>query len=149
MPTGSDRLIVDGSRIQEFLHARSRLPLQAEFRGVAREVNGTIVSAFGYDSFQDESCALHTCTDVPYTRDLLYKAFEIPFQQWNYRRLYAIIQNKNAKSLKLGRHLGFTEVGVTADLWFGVLEQKDCRWVAPTKRQQTCPAAAVHPHSLL
>lgn len=140
-----DRLIADGSRIQEFLHARSRLPLQRDFHGIAREVDGEIVSAFGFDSFQDESCALHTATDRPYTRALVRGAFWIAFRQWGYKRLYAIIQTKNVKSVKLAKQLGFTRVGETADLWFGVLEQEDCRWLAPPKRQRTCQAAAPLP----
>lgn len=130
-----DRLIADSLRIQRWLHARSGLPIQAAFHGVAREVDGEIVSAFGFDSFQPKSCALHAGTDRPFTRGLLYKTFEVAFGQWSYDRLYAIIQTNNAKSLNLAVGLGFKEVGKTPDLWFGVLEKEDCRWLIPPKRQ--------------
>ena len=132
----SDRLISDGSLIQRWLHERSRLPIQKDFHGVAREVNGEIVSAFGYDSFQPKSCALHTCTDRPYTRELLHAAFWIPFEQWQYERIYAIIQTGNAKSLNLAQRLGFRTIGATPDLWFGVLNKQECRWLMPPKRQR-------------
>ena len=116
--------------------------MQQDFHGVAREVDGEIVSAFGFDFFQDDSCLLHTATDRPYTRALVRGAFWVAFEQWGYARLYAIVETKNAKSLNLARHLGFREIGPATDLWFGVMEKEDCRWLRSAKRQQTCQAAA-------
>jgi RimJ/RimL family protein N-acetyltransferase len=132
-----DRLIAEPERIQRWLHERSRLPIQRDFIGIAREIDGRIVAAFGFDSFQDESCALHTCTDSQsgYNRSLLYQVFEVVFEQWAFKRLYAIIQTKNAKSLNLADRLGFIEIGHTDDLWFGVLEKKNCRWLRPAEKQ--------------
>jgi L-amino acid N-acyltransferase YncA len=114
------------------MHSRSGLPIQIAFHSIAREVDGVIVSAFGFDSFQPESCALHTATLVPYTRSLLQETFWTIFCQWNYKRCYAIIQTSNHKSLNLGVRLGFRELARTEDLWFGVLERDTCKWLDTT-----------------
>jgi len=143
-----DKLIVNDPRTQAWMHARSGLPRQFDFHSIAREVDGEIVSAFGFDSFQEKSCALHTATERPYTRALLQEVFWTMFCQWGYERCYAIIQTSNAKSLNLGRRLGFKAVGETPDLWFGVLIKKDCKWVAPLEKQRSCQADRL-PHQPL
>jgi len=119
------------------MHARSGLPIQQEFHGVAREVNGQIVAAFGYDSFQPAGCALHLCIDSPtgLNRALLGAAFSVPFKQWGYKYLAAIIQTSNAKSLTIAARLGFNRVGeIPGELWFGVMYRDDCRWLKPAER---------------
>lgn len=116
--------------------------MQRDFHGIAREVDGEIVSAFGFDSFQPKSCALHTCTDRPYTRSLLRAVFWYAFTEWGYDRLYAIVRQDNPKSLNLAFRLGFRTIGETPDMWFGSLEKQDCRWLAPAKEATTCPVAA-------
>lgn len=140
----NDRIISDGPRIQQWMHERSGLPLQAKFFGVARELDGAIVSAFGFDSFQDGGCAFHACTDRPFTKGLIRWAFAIPFIQWKYRFMVGIISAKNLKSLKLARKLGFTEVGcLPGELHFFALKKEDCRWIPAEK--QLCQAAEKSP----
>lgn len=133
-----DRIISDGPRIQKWMHERSGLPIQAQFHGVAREVDGEIVSAFGYDSFQDEGCALHVCTDRPLTKTLVRWAFKIPFEQWGYQYLAGIVSAKNLKSLRLATKLGFTEVGrIAGRLVCFELEKEKCRWLHERRRIST------------
>ncbi len=131
------------SDIQTWLHARSGLPLQRDFYGIARRnSDGDIIAAFGFDSFQPHGCQLHLSTE-PHgmTRGLLEAVFQTAFVQWNYRYLAAIIQIENAKSLRIARRLGFTEVGkIPGELFFGVLYSDQCRWVYP-KRFRACPVA--------
>lgn len=129
-----DKLINDAPRIQQWMHQRSRLPIQQEFRGVAREVDGKIVAAFGYDSFQDTLCQLHLCVDSPtaISRKLLRTAFWVPFVQWNYSSLLAIIRTDNAKSLNMAARLGFEEFAVLpGSLHFSVMHRDKCRWIYP------------------
>lgn len=136
----NDRIISDGPRIQQWMHERSGLPLQAQFHGVARELDGVIVSAFGFDSFQDGGCAFHACTDRPFTKTLIRWAFGIPFLQWNFRYMVGIVSAKNLKSLNLARKLGFSEVGsLPGELHFFALQKEDCRWIPAEK--QLCQAA--------
>jgi RimJ/RimL family protein N-acetyltransferase len=127
-----DRLIGDAPRIQQWMHERSGLPIARDFHGIAREVNGQIVAAFGYDYFQPTSCSLHLCVDSPtaISKTLLLKAFQVPFNQWNYRSLFCVIQTSNHKSLNMAKRLGFEEVGLIPDtLWFGVMHRNKCRWI--------------------
>ncbi len=130
------------------MHARSGLPLQKDFHGIARRSsNGEIIAAFGFDSFQPHGCALHLCADSPsaITRGLLQAVFQTAFGQWEYKYLACIIQAHNVKSLRIAARLGFRECGVIpGELWFGVLYAQDCRWIQP--RRMRCPAA---PKSLL
>lgn len=130
-----DRIISDGPRIQAWMHARSGLPIQRNFHGVAREVDGEIVSAFGFDSFQDDGCALHVCTDRPLTKTLVRWAFHIPFEQWGYDYLAGMVSAKNLKSLKLATKLGFKEVGaIPGKLHFFALQKEECRWLHERRR---------------
>lgn len=127
-----DRLIGDAPRIQDWMHARSGLPIMRDFHGLAREVRGSIVAAFGYDSFQPGGCQLHLCVDTQdgLNRTLLAKAFQVPFIQWNYSYLLAIIQEQNTKSLNMATRLGFKKFGeVPGHLRFGVMYKDDCRWL--------------------
>jgi hypothetical protein len=113
------------------MHERSGLPILKDFHGIAREADGKIVAAFGYDSFQKTGCAMHLCIDEghPLDRELLAKAFKVPFIQWNYQHLFAIIQKDNAKSLNMAVRLGYIRTGETPDLWMGVMLRDDCRWL--------------------
>jgi L-amino acid N-acyltransferase YncA len=132
-----DRLVGDSPRIQQWMHDRSRLPIMRDFYGIARELDGKIVAAFGYDSFQPGGCQMHLCVDsiTGINRALLKMAFQVPFVQWNYQYLLAIIQADNVKSLNMADRLGFTTFGeVPGHLRFGVMYRKDCRWLTPGLR---------------
>jgi RimJ/RimL family protein N-acetyltransferase len=119
------------------MHERSGLPIARDFHGIAREVNGKLVAAFGYDYFQPTTCSLHLCVDEPaaLNRALLSKAFQVPFIQWGFTSLFCAIQASNSKSLNMAGRLGFQEVGVIPDtLWFGVLWRDKCRWLKLPER---------------
>ncbi len=132
----SDQLIGEqvgeSIRIQEWMHARSGLPLQRDFHGIARERGGKIVAAFGYDSFQNSGCAMHLCVDDlgALNRTLLFRAFAVPFIQWNFTYLACIIEASNHKSLNMAKRLGFAQCGeIPNHLWYGVMYRQDCRWL--------------------
>lgn len=121
------------------MHERSRLPVTRDFHGLARELDGQIVSAFGYDHFQDDGCSFHACNDHPqgFTRPLLFKGFEVPFRQWNYKYLAGIIGTDNVKSLNLAKRLGFVQVGeIPNHLWMGVMYRDKCRWLKLAEKAQ-------------
>lgn len=132
-----DQLINDGPRIQEWISAQSGLQKVEHFRGIAREVDGEIVAAFGFDWHQDSSCMLHVAVRDAraITRKLLIKAFAAPFEQWGYECLMGCIQSGNKKSLKIAEKLGFTEFATVSGahpsgaLHFFVMYKKDCRWL--------------------
>lgn len=129
--TPVDRIIADGPRIQAWLHKQSGLPLRGDFHGVARELAGEIVSAFGYDNFTDGGCALHVSTLRPLTKTLVLWAFRIPFEQWGMRFLMAVGSAKNLKSLRIAAKLGFKEAGtIPGEVVFFALQKQDCRWLS-------------------
>lgn len=132
-----DRLIADGPRIQQWLHEQSGLPLKGDFHGIAREVDGVIVSAFGYDNFTDGGCALHVSTTRQLTRRLVQMAFRVPFEQWGYRFLFGLVSAKNLKSLNLATKLGFKEAGgIPGEVTFFALQKQDCRWLTPETQHE-------------
>jgi RimJ/RimL family protein N-acetyltransferase len=134
--TPVDRIIVDGPRIQQWLHEQSGLPLKGDFHGVARELDGEIVSAFGYDNFTDGGCALHVSTLRPLTRTLVRWAFRIPFEQWGMRFLMGCVSAKNLKSLNLATKLGFEEAGnIPGEVVFFALKKEQCRWIHEQRRR--------------
>lgn len=126
-------LIADGPRIQQWMHERSKLPLQLRFHGIAQTAaDGRLTAAFGFDSFQEHGCALHLCVEngAGISRGLLQAAFRTAFRQWGYRYLACIISADNYKSLNMARKLGFQGAGVIpGELWFGVLYPRDCKWL--------------------
>lgn len=110
----------------------SDLPIQRAFVGVARIVNGEIVAAFGYDNFQPRGCQMHVSVTTPsaLNREILLKAFDIPFNQWKYRYAAAIIPADNVKSIHLAQRFGFTAMEPIPDeLWYGVLYPQNAVWL--------------------
>lgn len=113
------------------MHAESGLPIQAEFIGIAREVDGKIVAAFGYDSFQSNCCAFHIAA-LPrgINRQLLYIGFRTPFEQWGFDILIGIVGWDNIRSRNIGRRLGFTAFSeLPGYLEFFKMEKANCRWL--------------------
>jgi RimJ/RimL family protein N-acetyltransferase len=133
-----DQLINDWKRIQDWISSRSGLHKVEHFLGIAREVDGEIVAAFGFDWHQDSSCMMHAAALAGgITRHLLHKAFAAPFEQWGYECVMAVIQSSNMKSRALAKRLGFAEFATvpgahpSGALHFFVMYKKDCRWLKP------------------
>lgn len=130
--TDGSTLIFHKHVIQQWMHEMSSLPIQRDFVGVARTVNGQIVAAFGYDNFQPRGCQMHLSVTSPsaLNREILHTAFDIPFNQWKYRYAAAIIPADNVKSISLARRFGFTDLAPIPDeLWYGVLYPQNAVWL--------------------
>jgi hypothetical protein len=132
-----DRLIHDDDRVYDYIAGKSGLVHVRDFIGIAREVDGQLVAAVGYDHHQDWSCSFHIAAEPRgIDRLLLRMMFEVPFKQWDYRLLLGIIQAGNAKSLNIASRLGFSTVLSLADahpsgsLEFWTLRREDCKWLA-------------------
>lgn len=80
-------------------------------------------------------------------RELLYAAFDYPFNQMGVRRVTGLIPSRNAHSRKLAEHLGFKLEGnmrhAYADddmLVYGLLKE-ECRWLSPDSVKRSRLAA--------
>lgn len=140
MPT-VDRLISDTDRIHQWINDRSGLVRVRDFVGIAREVDGRIVAAVGYDHHQDWSASFHIAvTKHGLNRELLWRAFEVPFTQWDYRLLLGIVQVGNAASLNIARRLGFSQWGTlpeahpSGSLEFFQMRREHCPWLEITRK---------------
>lgn len=118
------------------MSARSGLVRVDDFVGVAREVDGQIVAAAGYDHHQESSCCLHLAVEPRgLNRAFIYKLFSVPFQQWKYNCLIGIIQRGNVQSANIARHLGFTQFAElpgahpSGSLDFYRIYADECKWL--------------------
>lgn len=120
----------------DWISQRSGLVRVADFVGIARELNGEIVAAAGFDHHQNTSCSFHIASKVGgINRDFLFKLFDVPFNQWKYSVLLGIIQRGNDKSLNIARRLGFSQFSSlpgahpSGSLDFFRLYASDCHWL--------------------
>lgn len=137
-----DRLISDRDRIYAYITSRSGLVRVHDFIGIARELDGEIVAAAGYDHHQDWSCSFHIAAHARgMNREFLWRAFEVPFVQWDYRLLLGIVQAGNGKSLNIARRLGFTEFATLPDahpsgsLEFFQMRREHCKWLTIREKE--------------
>jgi hypothetical protein len=80
---------------------------------------------------------MHIGIDTPrgLTKTLLYWAFAVPFEQWDYACVLAIIQAWNVKTVNLALHMGFTEFARVEEadprggLVFLKMTKEQCRWL--------------------
>jgi len=133
-------LIFGHREIHEWISRRSGLIWVDDFCGVARVVDGQIVAAVGYDHHQTWSCCFHIAADRPIDRELLWRAFQVPFVQWDYRVLLGIVQAGNAKSLNIATRLGFETFATipgahpSGSLEFFKMEREHCPWLDITRK---------------
>lgn len=126
--------------VHDWISRRSGLVWVEDFCGIARYVDNQIVAAIGYDHHQGSSCSFHLATE-PHglTRELLWRAFQVPFIQWDYKVLLGIIQFGNTPSLNIARRLGFTKwttlpgAHPSGSLEFFQMDRASCPWLDKTR----------------
>jgi len=123
--------------------ARSGLVRVADFHGIAREVDGELVAAFGYDFHQDSSCMFHVASEPGgINLTLLRRGFWVPYCQWGYNCLIGVIQSKNVQSLEIAGRLGFTErlavpgAHPSGALHWYVMYRNECPWLFENKNNE-------------
>lgn len=111
-----DRLIFGKDPIHAWINARSGLVWVEDFCGIARVVDDRIVAAVGYDHHQNSSCCFHLAVERGgLSRELLWRMFQVPFEQWGYKVLLGIVQAGNAPSLNIAHRLGFESFATLPD----------------------------------
>lgn len=103
---------------------------------ISRESDGELVGGVIFQNFTGESIGVHVAGFVPnwLNRDLLWMAFDYPFNQLKCKRIFSQIPETNTKSLAFNRKLGFKEVakidGVFRDgaVVVTCIGKDDCKW---------------------
>jgi RimJ/RimL family protein N-acetyltransferase len=98
---------------------------------------GDILGMFGFDRWTDTSAEIHIAIDNPISlRKLLPEVFGYLFNTCGRLVAMGFIASDNARSLRLARHVGFTEVGRVRDAKaLGVdgvlveLRKENCRYL--------------------
>lgn len=111
---------------------------------IGQLVDGELKAVSSYSGFRGSSCNFSLAGKGNYmSKDFLWAMFDYPFNKLGLKVIIATISGKNDKSLKLSRHLGFTEVANIADahedgdLVIMVMRRENCKWLqinAPLKR---------------
>ena len=87
---------------------------------------------------------MHTAAIVPnwISKDLLWAAFDYPFNKLKVKVILASVASTNEEALKLDRHLGFVDKAyiedahIDGDLVILAMRRENCRWLdinAPLK----------------
>ena len=113
-------------------------PLPEETVCIGQEIDGNLVAVVGYCSFMPNACQMHIAAvdEVNWmSRDLLWAAFDYPFNKLGVKVILGQICGSNEDALRLNRHLGFKVVAeipdahMDGDLVIMAMRKEDCRWL--------------------
>lgn len=100
--------------------------------------NGKMLGGVIFSSYTRESIAIHMAGWVPnwVNRDMLYMAFDYPFNQLGVKRMFGLVPESNTKALDIDLRLGFRIVqrieGVYDDnvaCMVLCMERSECRFL--------------------
>lgn len=76
--------------------------------GQRSEQTGEIIGVVGYDGWNGVSCQMHSAGEGNWvTRNLLFAAFDYPFNVANCGMVLGMIPSGNEQAVKFNNHLGF------------------------------------------
>jgi len=113
-------------------------------RCIGQEIDGEIKAVIAYTNFQEKSCCMHVASiqNGWISKDLLWAAFDYPFNKLKVKVILAAVSSNNEEALKLDRHLGFVDKAyiedahTDGDLVILAMRRENCRWLdinAPLK----------------
>lgn len=123
--------------LYDWLDKRISLAWSTDFRAVGRVVDKKLVGVVGYNGFNNASCQMHMAGDGKHwiTRELLHRAFELPFETWGLQMVIGLVPSGNVDALVIDKKLGFKEIasiqGAHPDgaLHVLVMRKEECRWL--------------------
>lgn len=79
---------------------------------ICREVRGDLAAGVVYTEWTGESIWAHTACfeDNGVNRDLLWVAFDYPFNQLKVQRIFGRVPETNERALRMNTHMGFQKV---------------------------------------
>ena len=105
------------------------------YRAVGYELRGQLKGGVVYSQYTGPNIMVATVLEAPLTRRFLRSIFFYPFCQLKCQRMTALIDQTNARSQRLVRHLGFKFEGAMREatphgdmLIFGLLK-RECRFL--------------------
>lgn len=107
-------------------------------QSIARVRDGSCLAGAIYSQFTHESITIHQAVFVEHglNRDLLFCAFDYPFNQLQVKRMFGFVPETNIDALHLNRHFGFREVArIDGFFRHGVacivmrMDREDCRFL--------------------
>lgn len=113
-------------------------PLPEETVCIGQEIDGVLAAVVGFCSFMPNACQMHIAAvdEVNWmSRDLLWAAFDYPFNVLGVKVILGQICASNEDALRLNRHLGFKVVAeipdahMDGDLVIMAMRREDCRWL--------------------
>ena len=114
-------------------------PLPEETVCIGQEIDGNLAAVVGFCSFMPNACQMHVAAvgEVNWmSRDLLWAAFDYPFNVLGVKVILGQICASNEDALRLNRHLGFKVVAeipdahMDGDLVIMAMRKEDCRWLS-------------------
>lgn len=98
-----------------------------------------LVAGVIYNHFSTVSCCMHVAANPGrnwLSPEFLFAAFDLPFRQWNLRRVTGLVPKDNMDARRFDEHLGFQYEGEMRGalpdggslLVYGLLRD-DCRWI--------------------
>jgi RimJ/RimL family protein N-acetyltransferase len=104
---------------------------------IGQEIDGKVAAVVAYTNFQEKSCCMHIASIAPnwISKDLLWAAFDYPFNSLKVKVILAAVASTNEEALKLDRHLGFVDKAyiedahLDGDLVILAMRRENCRWL--------------------
>lgn len=99
--------------------------------------DGYLMGGVVYKDFNGRSVSLHVASLLPnwVNHDLLWVAFDYPFNHMKVDMLFGLVPSNNTKALEFDLRLGFKEIfrvpdaAPDADLILLQMLREDCRWL--------------------
>jgi len=100
----------------EWASKRLDLPSQAAYC-IGNVIDDELRAVVVYCGLAGKSCQIHIASEGSHwmSKDLLWVAFDYPFNKLGLKVIIGTIAGNNKKSLKLSRHLGFQEIATIPD----------------------------------
>ena len=127
----------DDERVAQW--CRERLPNFLGWNGhyiaIGYSAGPNLLGAVVFTQFSGANIVIACALEAPLTRRFLRAIFYYPFLQLGCRRVTALIDADNAKSIRLVEHVGFEQEGrmkhatTTGDVLIYGLTKERCRWL--------------------
>ena len=140
----SDQLVVNDPTLGHAIAKSAKIFLAPKDVSICRVVDGELRGGFIYTRFTRESIVMHMAGyDTHWvTRDLLWLAFDYPFNQLGVKRIFAEVREDYGDVLAIDEKAGFRRVsrieGVYPDNIASIvlrLDREDCRFLAIKSRR--------------